>query len=261
MREIKRIFACFLLIFASVAVAELPQSIMLESGNIRVRLDGRKRWNMNRIEYKNELICVDNPNAHYGMTCRPIDFKYAVGSGHEETGFGEEVISVRIFADGKEAVPEKNVTIKSRKIQVEKVSKILAIKVKYIITIENDVIKEFIEAAASKDMQLHHLYFFMHPWSPRFTVLYIQNKQIDFVSNDKFVNRKFVEKVIFYDKNSNIQVATSFRKIKGDKKLQRFIWDRKQYRKDYLCDYFMAVLPANHVISYEAETVFSKAVL
>ena len=212
---------------------------------------------MNRIEYKNELVCVDNSNAHYGMTCRPIDLKYAVGSGHEETGFGEEVLSVRIFADGKEVIPQKNIPIKSKKIQVEKVSKILAIKVKYIITIENDIIKEFIEGAASKDMQLHHLYFFMHPWSPRFTELHIQNKEINFVSNDKFVNRKFAEKAIFYDKISNIQAATSFRKIKGNKKLQRFIWDRKQYRKDYLCDYFMATLPANHVISYEAETVFS----
>ena len=261
MKEIRRILTCFLLIFAFAAVAELPQSIMLESGAVRVRLDGRKRWNMNRIEYKNNLICVDNPNAHYGMTCRPIDLKYAVGSGHEETGFGEEVVSVKIFSDGKEVIPQKNITIKSKKIQVEKVSKILAINVKYIIILENDVITEFIEASASKEMKLHHLYFFMHPWSPRFTDLHIANdkkQQISFASNDKFVNRNFVEKVTFYDKNSGVQAATTFKKIKGDRKLQRFIWDRKQYRKDYLCDYFMATLPANHVISYEARTVFSQ---
>lgn len=244
-------------VFCAVSVsAVLPQSIMLESGNIKVRLDGRKRWNMNRIEYKNELLCVDNPHAHYGMTCRPADFKYAVGSGHEETGFGEKVVSVRFFVDGKEVFPQENIPLCGKKIKVEKVSKILDINVVYDIFIENNIISEFIEIEAEKDMKLHHLYFFMHPWSPRFTELKIQDKQINFASNDKMVNRKFVEKAAWHDKKSGISVETSFKEIKGAKKMIRFIWDRKQYRKDYLCDYFMSTLPANHLIAYKAQTSF-----
>lgn len=238
-----------------LCAADIPQSIMLESGNIRVRLDGRKRWNMNRIEYCNELLCIDSSNAHYGMTCRPHDFKYAVGSGHEESGFGEKVTSIKIYADDREVSPKKNVVIRGKKLKVEKVSKILSLDVKYDIVIENDVIYEFVEAVSNKDMKLHHLYFFMHPWSPRFSELYI-DKKISFKSNNKFPNRKFVPVAAFYDEKSGLGVGTSFRNIKGEKKMMRFIWDRPQYRKDYLCDYFMSDLPRGKVISYEAKTGF-----
>ena len=86
-------FCLFLFLCTAFCFAEIPQSIMMESGNIRVRLDAKKRWNINRIEYCNELLGKDSPGAHYGMTCRPRHLKYAVGSGHEETGFGEKVNS------------------------------------------------------------------------------------------------------------------------------------------------------------------------
>ena len=141
----KKFFVLYFAFIVSVFSAAIPQSIMLESGDLKVRLDGRKRWNMNRIEYQGELLSVDSPNAHYGMTCRPIDFKYAVGSGHEETGFGEKVVSLKIFSDGKEIVPQENISVCGSKIKVEKVSKILDLNVKYDILIENNIISEFIE--------------------------------------------------------------------------------------------------------------------
>ena len=60
----------------------------------------------------------------------------------------------------------------------------------------------------------------------------------------------------FYDANAGIGAITTYRNIKGGKKMMRIIWDRPQYRKDYLCDYFMSDLPGGHVIAYEAETSF-----
>ena len=257
----KRFFILYFALIISVFSAAIPQSIMLESGDLKVRLDGRKRWNMNRIEYQGELLSVDSPNAHYGMTCRPIDFKYAVGSGHEETGFGEKVVSLKIFSDGKEIVPQENISVCGSKIKVEKGSKILDLNVKYDILIENNIISEFIEVCAEKDMKLHHLYFFMHPWSPRFTDLHISNgkksiSNVVFKSDNGFVNRKFVPYGAWYDKKTGHGAATVFKNIRGGKKLMRFIWDRPQYRKDYLCDFFKLDFPAGHVVSYEAKTTF-----
>jgi hypothetical protein len=249
------------LFFALVCAADIPQSVMLEAGNVRVRLDGKKRWNINRIEYQNEQLGTDLPNAHYGMTCRPHDFKYAVGSGHEETGYGEEVVSVKFYADGAEVQPKQGVAVRGKKLQVVKVSNILSLKVKYTIRIENDIIYEHIEAVSDKDMKLHHLYFFMHPWSPRITTLNIHAakdtiKSLTFKSDHKFVQRAFVETAAFYDANAGIGAITTYRNVKGGKKMMRIIWDRPQYRKDYLCDYFMSDLPGGHVIAYEAETSF-----
>ena len=93
----------FLLTLAMISgSAEPPQSITLESGSVRIRLDAKKRWNVNRIEWKNQQLGVDTPGAHYGIVYKPAGARYPIGTGHDESGFGEEVISLKIFADGKE---------------------------------------------------------------------------------------------------------------------------------------------------------------
>ena len=239
----------------------LPQSITLESGNIRIRLDGKKRYNINRIEWKNQICAIDSPYAHYGMTCRPRDFQYAVGSGHEETGFGEKILSIHFLVDEKNIIPQENSPLNGKRIKMVKISKILDLKVKYELSVENGVLEEYIECVAQKNMNLHHLYFFMHPWSPRFTDLYVNygngtTSKISFRSKDTFPVRKFAPYAAWYDEKSGIGTATFFRGIKGMKKMQRLIWDRPQYRKDYLCDFASALLPAGHVISYKSRTVF-----
>ena len=87
------------------AFAELPQSITVESGNVRIRLDARKRWNINRIEWKNSLCGVDTPGAHYGAVYRPADSRFPIGTGHDESGVGEKLLSLKIFSDGREITP------------------------------------------------------------------------------------------------------------------------------------------------------------
>ena len=257
-----RTILSLLLFFITTSLfAQLPKSITLESGNVKIRLDHKKRWNINRIEYKNQLFGVDYPEAHYGMTCRPKNFKFGVGSGHDESGFGEKFLSLKISVDNKEITPQKDIVIKGKKIVIEKESSILSIKVKYQITIENDILSEYIEAVSNKQMEVEHLYFFMHPWSTNFTKLYIaysnkSTKQISFKSNNSFPNRKFAPLCAWYNPKTKFGVATKLKAITGQKKIFRFIWDRPNYRKDYFCDYFHEVLPKGLKISYESKTAF-----
>ena len=110
-------------------------------------------------------------------------------------------------------------------------------------------------------MNLHHLYFFMHPWSPRFSDLYVNydngaTRKFFFNSKHTFPNREFAPYAAWYDEKSGLAAATFFRGIKGMKNMKRLIWDRPQYRKDYLCDFSSAVLPAGHIIAYESKTAF-----
>ena len=102
-------FLCFLAAIA--AFADLPQSITLESGNVRIRLDGKKRWNVNKIEWKNRLFGIDTPGAHYGTAYQPQNSKFFIGSGHDESGVGEKLVSLKISADDKEITPTENVVI------------------------------------------------------------------------------------------------------------------------------------------------------
>ena len=139
----------FLLVLAMISgSAEPPQSITLESGNVRIRLDAKKRWNINRIEWKNQLLGIDSPGAHYGIVYKPADGKYPIGTGHTESGIGEEVISLKIFADGKEVTPEEKKTISGKMIRIEKISRIADFSARSSTILENDILRETAEVSA-----------------------------------------------------------------------------------------------------------------
>ncbi|MBO4633427.1 MAG: hypothetical protein J5858_16040 [Lentisphaeria bacterium] len=251
---------CF--VFAMICgFADPPQSIILESGNVRIRLDGRKRWNINRIEWKNHLLGVDLEGAHYGVVYRPADSKFHIGSGHDESGVGEKLLTLKIFADHKEVIPAEGKIIKGDVIRIERTSQIADIASKTSLVIENDILRETTEISAEKDVKMNYLYFFMHPWSTRFDKYHAirpNGDKIDvtFKSDKSFPNRKFVPSVAVYETKTGLGAATFIRNIKGKKAPSRFIWDCPVYRKDYLCDYFRSTLPAGKPVIYEAVTGF-----
>ena len=243
--------------------ADIPQSIMLESGNIRIRLDGRKFWNMNRIEWNNHLLGIDEKGAHYGIAYQPQDSRFFIGSGHGESGKTEKLISLEIFADGKKTVPTENVVVKGSKIQLDKVSEITGLLVKTRIVVENDVIYETAEISAVKPVKINYLYFFMHPWTTRFNrfhAVFANGKKLDvtFRSDNRFPNRNFVPSAAWYDTGSGLGAASVIRNIKGQKAPRRFLWDRINYRKDYLCDFAHSILEPGTVVIYECKTGFFK---
>jgi len=240
--------------------AELPQSITVESGNVRIRLDARKRWNINRIEWKNSLCGVDTPGAHYGAVYRPADGKFPIGTGHDESGVGEKMLSLKIFADGREIVPSDKV-IRGKQVRIERISDIADLSSKTTAIIENDIIRETTRITAKKTVKLDHLYVFMHPWSPRFDRFHAvgpDGKALDvtFRSDNAFPNRKFVPSAAWYDTKTGIGAATFLRNIEGKKAPMRYLWDRRSYRKDYLCDYYHATITAGQAAVWEAVTGF-----
>jgi len=257
MKRILLLTAAFTVISA---FAELPQSITVESGNIRIRLDAKKRWNINRIEWKNTLCGVDTPGAHYGAVYRPIDSRFPIGTGHDESGVGEKLLSLKIYADGKEFIPSDKV-IRGNQIKIERISDIADLSSQTTAIIENDVIREKTQITAKKTVKLDHLYVFMHPWSPRFDRFRAvgadgETLDVTFKSDNSFPNRKFVPSAAWYDSKTGIGVATFIRNIEGKKAPMRYQWDRRSYRKDYLCDYYHAEFPAGQTVAWEAVTGF-----
>jgi len=239
--------------------AELPQSIEMESGKLKVRLDGKKKWNLNKIEWNGRLFGIDNPGAHYGMAYQPQGSKFFIGSGHDESGSGEEVISVKIFVNDKEVTPSEKIV--GETIRMEKVSKITAFTVKYSFSLENNILSEKTEITSETPVKVNFLYCFMHPWSVRFTKFYAlrgdgAKMELTFCSDGSFPNRDFVPAAAWYDPASGLGLATVINPDPGSTKAQRFIWDRGEYRKDYLCDFSHSTFPAGHVAVYTARTGF-----
>ena len=246
-----------------LAAVELPESIAMTCGDIRIRLDARKRWNINRIEWKGQLVCIDARGAHYGMTCRPEGSRYFIGSGHTESGKGEEVLSVKLFADGKEVVPGTE-PISGKTIGMEKRSKIHEFDVKYTFEIKDGILSEETEISAEKDVPLRQLYCSMHPWSTRFTDYFVVQEDGKtfggaFLTDGKHRTRKFVPAIGWYDKKSRIVVATVAEKPAFDKYLQRLLWDQKVYRKDYICLVMYGVFPGGKPVACRVKTAFGRA--
>lgn len=257
----KKFFITVLFFTVCGLFADIPQSITLESGNIRIRLDGRKFWNMNRIEWKNHLLGVDQKGAHYGIACQPQGERFFIGSGHDESGKTEKLISLEIFADGEKVTPVDNAVIKGREIQINKVSGITNLLVKTVTVIHGDVIYETAEVSALKPVKINYLYFFMHPWTTRFDkfhAVFANGKKLDvtFKSDNRFPNRNFVPSAAWYDTESGLGAATVLNNIRGKKAPRRFLWDRTNYRKDYLCDFAHSTMEPGTVVIYESKTGF-----
>ena len=242
--------------------AELPDSVVMQAQDIKVRLDRRKRWNINRIEWKGRLLCIDNPGAHYGMVCRPAGSPHFIGSGHTESGAGEEVISVKLFADGKEVVPG-NGPITGKSVGMEKVSSVYKFQVRYVFEISDNVIAERTEITSpDEEVPLRQLYCSMHPWSTRFTDYHIiaadgKKSTGKFVTDGKHRNRAFVPLICWYDAKSGIIVSTAAEKPSWSANLHRLLWDIRSYRKDYVCLVMNGVFPAKTTAVCRVRTTFA----
>ena len=256
----KKILIALFAVFCLTVPAEIPKSIWMTSGNIKVRLDSRKRWNMNRIEWKGMLLCLDAPGAHYGMTYRPHGSKYFVGSGHTESGIGEKVLDIHFFVDGKEVKPGKEV-LSGKTVGMKKTSQVLDLKVTYSFEIKDDIISEVTTVSAEKDVKIRQLYCFMHPWTIRFTdyhVVFANGKKLDakFISDERHRNRKFAPEASWYDRKAGVGVSTVIEKPEFSRNLERLVWDRKCYRKDYLYVIKDSTFPGGKTATYRAKTGF-----
>ena len=120
------------LLMTSLIFAGIPDSIWMKSGNVKIRLDSRKRWNINRIEWKGSLLCLDAPGAHYGMTYRPHGSPHFIGSGHTESGIGEKVLDIHFFVDGTEVTPGKEL-LSGKVIGMKKISQVYILVIAYCI--------------------------------------------------------------------------------------------------------------------------------
>jgi len=257
----KKILFASILALGGTLSAELPDSIVMQAQDIKIRLDSRKRWNINRIEWRGSLVCIDNRGAHYGMTCRPKGSPHFIGSGHTESGAGEEVISVKLFADGKEVVPGSE-AITGRSVGMEKVSSVYKFRVRYTFEIKDNVIAEKTEVSADEDVPLRQMYCSMHPWSTRFTDYHIiaadgKKRSGKFLTDGKHRNRAFVPLISWYDEKSGIIVSTAVEKPSWSSNLQRLVWDIRSYRKDYVCLVMNGVFPAKTAAVCRVRTTFA----
>ena len=234
-----------------------PNSISINCGILQVRLDSAKFWNINGIKYNDLPVSVDLSGAHWGTVFQFPGIGF-IGSGHTENE-SEKVIDIKIFADGK-YIPPENVSepIKCSEFKMIKRSRVRDIIFNYSMGISNNQVLESCELTAEKESSLNLMYNFMHPWSEEMTDYYIQIKddklqQGEFKTDDKFpYEGKFIW-IALYNKNNHAGVVSKFT---GQDDAILFLWDRKQYKKTYLCSFLKKTMSTSQSVSYNLSTAF-----
>ena len=252
--------AAFLLLTGFLlAAAELPKSIELESGKVSLRLDARKMWNINRVTWDGNQLGVDGAGSHYGMAFQPQQSKYFIGSGHRESGIGEELIQLKITVDGKDVTPVNGKKISGKSITVTKESNISDFLVNYSFTLANDRLDEKI--TTKKLVKVNFLYCFMHPWMTRFTHFIGINadgsvKEVKFTANEKDHILRNCPAAVWYEPKTGLGVVTVTRLEKGGRNSYRTVWDRSMYRKHYMVPYSRAYFRPENTLLASASTSF-----
>lgn len=240
----------------------LPASVTLESGTIRLRLDGSKFGNLSRISRQGRQLGVDRPESQYGTVVKLRGEKGFVGSGHRETGHTEQVESCRLTVDGREVDFLQATEVKGEVIEFTKVSRLRNFKLIYTLRLAGDIIDERAEISSETAVRLERMYHFMHPWRTAFTDLHVdggdgESAAFRFRSDNRFPIRAWHPVAAFYNRDNGDGVVTVYTPGEGaSARPERFVWDRKNYRKDYFVDYTDALFPAGHRAAYRAVTGF-----
>ena len=257
----KHFIPALLLTGTILAAAELPRSIELESDNVRLRLAAEKVWNINRIDWNGRQLALDDHRAHYGMAFQPQQSRFFIGSGHRESGVGEELTSLKITVDGKEVTPEDGKKITGKSITVDKMSRISDFEVAYSFTLAGDRLDEKILVKTSKLVKVNFLYCFMHPWVTRFTDFLCigadgSSQALKFRSDEKDLAMGPFPAGVWYDPESGIGVVTVVRMEEGTRNAYRTVWDRSMYRKDYAVPFSRAYFHPENRLRLSASTGF-----
>ena len=116
-----------------------------------------------------------------------------------------------------------------------------------------------------KNIDIQHVYCFMHPWSTAFTKYYGLKPdgtfmEVDLVANNKVFNSQYMPKIALYNPKTGGALATAlyFEHGKG-KDARRMIWDRPYYRKDYVIWENFNPVAAGHESGLSVKTVFFRS--
>lgn len=152
-------------LFACVASA---YDYFITSGDYRITISEKFKHTIRGIVWKN--FQIGTPTGYYGAIVVPRPGKF-IGAGHTEGG-AEKILSVKVTCDGREVIPASRMTIKGKKITVEKISMFdkLLFNIRLELTPQGLVeTKRFI---ATADQDIHYFYAHIYCFNKSFTDYY-----------------------------------------------------------------------------------------
>ncbi len=244
----------------SIGAEEYAKTVTIHCGKIKIQLSKHTYWNVNKLWYENYYI---GESSGFWGTVFAIPGMGLVGSGHlSKRGQGEEVKSLKLFADGKYISPQQAAQseVKCKEFALKKSSRVKDIVFDYVLTVKNDKLLENCSLRTTKDQKLVLMYNFMHPWNRKLTNFYVQvNKDKSangsFTANGSFIYDGPAQWITLFDTVNNIGVVS---KASGDS-ADILLWDRRGNKKIYLRALKNDTMQVGKNYSYGMETEFYRA--
>lgn len=244
---------------------DYPNSIIVNCGKIRIQLNVRSYWNINKLWYEEEYL---GESISWWGTVFAIPNEGFIGSGHKSTqgankGEGEELKILKLFADGNYLSPEQvaeSPFLTCQEFRLTRSAQVKSITYDYTLIIKQDKLYESSKVQASKAQRLELMYNFMHPWSRQLTDYYVQvtddkSESGTFKADGSFPFRGPAQWITLYDNARNIGIIS---KASGDAG-SILLWDRGSNKKTYLRSLERQSIKAGEVYSYKMVTDFYRA--
>lgn len=256
------IIACFccnisLLRADETSFKDWPKEILIDAGDLQVRLESRSFWTLYRVEHKGVRIGIDLYGSHYGTVVNYPKNKF-IGSGHVENE-KEQIISLKLLVDGRE---EKNPLPKysCSSFELIKQYKIRQLTFDSSISVKNGKIIESVAVSAEKAETVSFIYFFMHPWETAFSDFAALDKENEmtgkFTDSKKYMINRPARITALFSEKLNKGLVTIINQVPENVKWLNRYWDvPKRYRKHYLMAFMNTTISPGTQYSFQSTTI------
>lgn len=216
-------------------LVDMPKSIMVTSGDLKIRFESRSFWTIYGIDYKGNRLGEDVWGSHYGNVFSFYGYGF-VGTGHTENE-NEHIQSITVEVDG--IVQDKLIdNYNAKSFKLTKLSMVRGLAITTTIEIINNEITEKVEIIARLPERMSYAFLGMYPWVTTFSeyVVLDENSKLSgkFVDSEKFLLDSEVNQVALFNPKYNQGVVTTIlERINLGKSKEQYRDVKNRYRKHY----------------------------
>lgn len=238
-----------------------PASLLVECGELAIRIDGPKLWTNSRIDFRGERLGIED--SAYGTVFNIAGVGF-IGSAHREVET-EQIRGVKFFLDDRPIDGGKS-KVSGRSFRCERTSQVRDLSLVSTLELAGNRLTETACVKAARDVKFEKVYHFMHAWRPEITHFQYGRGE-ELLSGGRFSDAKGDDRQFYYEpdpdwvavfdaKSGHAAVSRLLAKPKVGGAAMK-LWNvQGVYRKFYFETFVDQTMPADFQGEYRMTTEF-----
>lgn len=172
-----------------------PSSLLVECGELAIRIDGPKLWTNSRIDFRGERLGIEDSAYGTVFNLKGVGF---IGSAHREVET-EQIHDVKFFLDDKR-IDGKEPSVRGKTFRCERRSQVRDLSLVSTLELTGSRLTETAHVTAARDVQFEKVYHFMHAWRPEVTHFQFGRGE-ELLSGGPFNDAKVDDRQFYYEKD------------------------------------------------------------